>query len=61
MEETIYLKVDTGMQMSYKESNFLGREDNFLHSTPKLVVIRIEETSTCFKPPHHSIKEKIFH
>jgi hypothetical protein len=41
-EETIYLKVDTGMQMSYKEKNCLGREDNFLHSTPKLVVIRID-------------------
>jgi len=30
-EETIYLKVDTGMQMGHKESNLLGREDNFLH------------------------------
>jgi len=40
MEETIYLKVDTGMQTSHTEQNFLGREDNFLHSTPKLVVIR---------------------
>jgi hypothetical protein len=41
-EETIYLKVDTCMQMSYKESNCFGREDNILHSTPKLVVIRID-------------------
>ncbi len=40
MEETIYLKVDRGMQMSHTEQNFLGREDNFLHSTPKFVVIR---------------------
>jgi hypothetical protein len=39
-EETIYLKVDRGTQMSHTEQNFLGREDNFLHSTPKLVVIR---------------------
>jgi hypothetical protein len=41
-EETIclYLKVGTGMQMSYKDSNLVGREDNILHSTPKLVVIR---------------------
>jgi hypothetical protein len=60
MEETIYLKVDTGMQMSHTTKNFLGREDNFLHSTPKLVVIRKDKTSTCFKPPHHSIKDKIF-
>jgi hypothetical protein len=42
MEETIYLKVDRGMQMSHTEQNFLGREDNFLHSTQKLVVIRID-------------------
>jgi hypothetical protein len=41
-EETIYLKVYTGMQMSYKESTLVGREDNFLHSTTKLVVIRID-------------------
>jgi hypothetical protein len=40
MKEINYLKVDRGMQMSHTEQNFLGREDNFLNSTPKLVVIR---------------------
>ncbi len=42
MEETIYLKVHTGMQMSDEEQNLGDREDNFLHSTPILVVIRID-------------------
>jgi hypothetical protein len=46
--------------MTHTEQNFLGREDNFLHSTPKFVVIRKGKTSTCFPPPHHSRKEKIF-
>jgi hypothetical protein len=60
MDETIDLKVDIGMQMRYIKQNFLGREDNFLHSTPKFVVIRKDYTSIHFKPFHHSIKEKTF-